>query len=499
MTVTAPATAPWLQHLRAVFALQHAASRAQEPIGHAQRLDALEALLSGVLEHEDLLVQALDSDFGHRSAHETRLLEIIPLVEEIRYIQRHLRRWMRPRPARVNWQFLPSRARIIYQPLGVVGVIGAWNYQLLLTLSPLANALAAGNHVMVKPSELAPATASVIDRMLHGLFPEDHVAVVTGGAEIAAAFAALPFDHLLFTGSGRVGTLVMKAAAENLMPVTLELGGKSPALVHEAYPVQVAADRICSAKFWNAGQTCIAPDYVLVPSQRVNDFVREAVAAISRRFERALSASHYTGMINEAGFERMRSLADDARAKGATVLHVNPTGELPIPGRRAFLPTLVLGANESMRVMQEEIFGPILPIVGYRALDQAIAFINARPRPLALYYFDKDRRRIDHVLQCTVSGGVVVNDCIFHMPQHALPFGGVGASGMGAYHGFDGFETFSKKKGVLLQHEWTGSALARLTKPPYDIWTDRLISFLIRRGSRSVKHPTPSPSETRNR
>ncbi|WP_064736095.1 coniferyl aldehyde dehydrogenase [Azohydromonas australica] len=480
---TAPKTTPSLEALHAVFARQHDASRQREPMVHAQRMQALDALLNSVLEHEEPLTEALHADFGHRSSQETRLLEIVPLVDEIRYLRRHLRRWMRPRPVRVNWQFLPSRARILFQPLGVVGVIGAWNYPVLLSLLPLANALAAGNRVMVKPSEMAPATAGVIERMLCEAFAEDHVAVVSGGTETAAAFAALPFDHLLFTGSGRVGKLVMKAAAENLTPVTLELGGKSPALVHESYPTHVAADRICSAKFWNAGQTCIAPDHVLVPSRRMDEFVRDAVEVVSRRYAHPLSSGDYTCMVNEAGLERMRSLVDDARAQGATIVQINPANELPIPGRRAFPPTLVLDVKASMRVMQEEIFGPVLPIVGYGALDEAIAMINAQPRPLALYYFDQDRARIDHVLEHTVSGGAVVNDCMFHLPQHGLPFGGVGPSGMGAYHGFDGFQTFSKKKGVLLQHAWAGAALARLTKPPYDAWTDRLISFLI--GSRA--------------
>lgn len=469
--------------LHAVFARQHDASRKLEPLGQTQRVQALDELLSAVIRHENLLIQALHADFGHRCAHETRLLEIVPLVDEIRHIKRHLRRWMRPRPVHVNWQFLPSRARVIYQPLGVVGVIGAWNYQVQLTLLPLANALAAGNRVMVKPSEVAPATAGVIEKMLRESFAEDHVAAITGGAETSAAFAALPFDHLLFTGSGSVGKLVMKAAAENLTPVTLELGGKSPALVHESYPTQVAADRVCGAKFWNAGQTCVAPDHVLVPSRRVDEFVRDAIEVISRRFPNPLASSDYTCMVNEAGFARMRALVDDARSKGAAILQINRSTVPAIPGRRAFPPTLVLHPKPSMRVMQEEIFGPVLPVVGYETLDAAIAMINSGPRPLALYYFDKDRARIDHVLQRTVSGGAVVNDCIFHLPQHGLPFGGVGSSGMGAYHGFDGFETFSKKKGVLLQHAWTGAALARLTKPPYDVWTDRLINFLI--GSRA--------------
>lgn len=469
--------------MHAVFSRQQRAARACAPLGYAHREQALETLLNGVLNYEERFVAALDADFGKRSAHETRLLEILPLLDEIRHVRRRLRRWMRPRSVAVNWHFMPSRARIIYQPLGVVGVIGTWNYPILLTLSPLVNALAAGNHVMLKPSELAPATAALIRCMIAELYPDDYVSVITGDADVAHTFSSLPFDHLMFTGSGRVGKLVMKAAAENLTPVTLELGGKSPALVHDSYPLDRAADRICSAKFWNAGQTCVAPDYVMVPAQRAQAFVQQAERAIAMRLPRLIAGNDYTHMINQSAWQRMQELVEDARSKGAQIVQINPAGETLAAGGRAFAPTLVIGADDTMRLMQEEIFGPILPVVTYASFDAAIDYINAKPRPLALYYFDKDKGRIDHVLQHTVSGGVAVNDCIFHLPQYNLPFGGVGPSGMGAYHGFDGFENFSKKKGVLLQNGLVGFALARLLKPPYGAWTDRLIDYVMGRGN----------------
>jgi coniferyl-aldehyde dehydrogenase len=427
----------------------------------------------------------LNADFGRRSANETRLLEIFPLVDEIRYVKRNLRRWMQMRAAPVNWQFLPSRARIIYQPLGVVGVIGAWNYAVLLTLSPLVNALAAGNHVMIKPSEVAPASAAVLREMVREVFPEEYVTVITGGSEVAKIFAALPFDHLIYTGSARVGRLVMKAAAENLTPVTLELGGKSPALVHESYSSAVAADRICSAKFWNAGQTCVAPDYALVPAHKADEFIRNSQKVVSRRFSRPMSNDDYTHMISEDAWRRMQNLVDDAQSKGAQILQPSASHETFTAESRVFPPTLLIGAKTSMRVMQEEIFGPILPLVTYSSLDEAIRFINAQPRPLALYYFDRKNSRINQVLEQTVSGGVTVNDCIFHLPQHGLPFGGIGPSGMGAYHGFDGFTTFSKKKGVLLQNALVGSVLDRAFKPPYTTLSDRLWVFLLGRSKPS--------------
>jgi coniferyl-aldehyde dehydrogenase len=337
---------------------------------------------------------------------------------------------------------------------------------------------------MIKPSEFAPSTAEAMQKMVSELFPEEYVTVITGGKEISAAFAGLPFDHLIFTGSAGVGKLVMKAAAENLTPVTLELGGKSPALVHESYPMSIAADRICSAKFWNGGQTCVAPDYALVPSHRVDEFVQHAESVVARRYPCLVSNPDYTSMIHEAAWRRMRDLVDDAANRGARVVEINPSRDAFTAGNRVFPPTLLLDVDDSMRIMQEEIFGPILPVISYSSLDDALAFINARPRPLALYYFDRIDKRIERVLKMTVSGGVAVNDCIFHLPQHRLPFGGVGPSGMGAYHGFDGFETFSKKKGVFLQNPMAGSFLDHVFKPPYNAWTDRMITLLVGRDKR---------------
>jgi coniferyl-aldehyde dehydrogenase len=467
-----------LQQVRDVFERQRSSFRQCAPLGLRKRMEALDLLLQSVVNHKDAIVEAVAADFGRRSERET-LLEIFPLVDEIRFMKRNLRRWMRPRSAAANWQFLPSRTKIIYQPLGVVGVIGAWNYPVLLTLSPLLNAIAAGNHVIVKPSELAPATAEVLRQVISEAFPEEYVAVVTGGPDVASFFATLPFDHILFTGSERVGKLVMKAAAENLTPVTLELGGKSPALVHESYPIATAADRICTAKFLNAGQTCISPDYALVPSNRVDEFAQRCETVLSKRYSRAASNADYTHLISQAAWERMRDLVDDARSKGAHVLQVvSRHGEVRA-GSRFFPPTLILDPNDSMRVMQAEIFGPILPIVTYSSVEDALNFINTRPRPLALYYFDRSKSRIRKVLEQTISGGATINDCIYHFAQHQLPFGGVGPSGMGAYHGFDGFCAFSKKKGVLLQNALVGSFLDRVLKPPYTSWSDRTLAFLV--------------------
>lgn len=473
------------EKLQEVFARQKRSFAHYAPLSYEKRREALNLLLESILRNQDLLIGSVAADFGQRSSYETRLLEIFPLVDEIRYTKRHLRNWMRTRSVGVNWQFRPSRTKIIYQPLGVVGIIGAWNYPILLTLSPLVGAVAAGNHVMMKPSEIAPATANAVCQIISEVFPPEYVTVVSGDVEVASAFSSLPFDHLLFTGSGRVGRQVMKAAAENLTPVTLELGGKSPALVHRSYPISVAADRICSAKFWNAGQTCVAPDYVLLPSTKLEEFVHCAKNAIAKRFSGVISSAEYTHMISQSAWHRMQCLVEDARRSGAQVIQPNAIETDASAENGVFPPTLMIGVKDSMRVMREEIFGPILPIVTYSSLYEALTYVNSRPRPLALYYFDRDRERIRKVLEQSVSGGVTVNDCIFHLPQHALPFGGVGASGMGAYHGFDGFTTFSRKKGVLLQNEWVGSLLGHFFKPPYSPRTDHMLEFLI---GRSKQH-----------
>jgi coniferyl-aldehyde dehydrogenase len=482
-TVTAQpnAVATGKDLLLPLFTAQKNSFAQRPPRSHAQRIDALDALMAAMLRFEGALVESCKSDFGNRAAQETRMLEIFPIVDEIRHAKRHLKSWMRPQRMMASFPYWPSSGRIIKQPLGVVGIIGAWNYQVLLSLSPLVSVLAAGNHAMIKPAEAAPATADVIRKLIAESFPADYVTVAPAGSEISIAFSTLPFDHIIFTGSGRIGKVVMRAAAENLTPVTLELGGKSPALVHESYPIGVAADRICTGKFWNSGQTCVAPDYVLVPDSMRDRFVSEAAAVLKRRLPSIVANPDYTHMISRAACERMAGLVEDARSKGAQVVQIIPTAETVNADNRVFPPTLISNVSDDMRIMQEEIFGPILPIMTVRSLDDGIAYINAHDRPLALYYFDKDGSRIDHVLERTTSGGATVNDCLFHLGQNNLPFGGVGASGMGAYHGEDGFNTFSKRKGVLMMNSLVGAFIARFFKPPYTGLTDRFITFLLGR------------------
>ncbi|HET9700997.1 MAG TPA: coniferyl aldehyde dehydrogenase [Burkholderiales bacterium] len=463
--------------LQNLFESQRRAFAAHPCPGDHQRRAHLLALERALRAGAGELAQAIHEDFGCRSTAETQLLEVFPSLEAIRHARRHVKRWMRPEARPVSLWFQPGRARVVWQPLGVVGIIVPWNYPLFLSLAPLAAALAAGNRVMIKMSELTPRTGQVLARLVGNVFPDDLVAVVNGDAAMAREFGGLPFDHLLFTGSTAVGREVMRAAAANLTPVTLELGGKSPAIVAPGFPLSEAADKIMYGKCANAGQTCVAPDYVLVPAGTEHAFVDAARAAVARLYPTLAANPDYSAVVNARHYARLAGYLEEARAAGATVLEINPAREILDPAARKLAPALVLGAPEDLRVMQEEIFGPILPVVPYHDLDAALRYIAERPRPLALYFFDRDPARIRRVLTETHSGGVTVNDVILHVAQESLPFGGVGPSGMGHYHGRHGFETFSKQKGVFLQSRLSG---ADLLKPPYGKRFAAMIRLLLR-------------------
>ena len=463
--------------LRALFEKQRAAFRRGAP-DHSQRVAALGSLEAAVRDYRNEIVRATNEDFGGRARQETLLLELAPLVDAIRHTRKHLGGWMKPRRVRAGINFFPARARIIYQPLGVVGILGAWNYQTFLSLSPLVDVIAAGNHAMVKPSELAPKTAEVLQKMIAAIFPPEYIAVVNGDAQLAVEFTSLPFDHLLFTGSSRVGKLVMKAASENLTPVTLELGGKCPVIVHSEFPLRPAVERILTGKLYNAGQTCLAPDYVFVHESERDEFVRLASEVAEQLYPKWSGNPDYTHIISAQQFERLNGYIRDAVAHGAKTV---PLGSRETPTSttdRLFTPVVLLDTKDSMLVMREEIFGPILPVLMYRELAEALEYVNTHERPLALYYFDHNARRIDHVLRATISGGVTINDVIYHIAQNNLPFGGVGASGMGHYHGRAGFQTFSKKKGVFLQSRFS---TLKFLRPPYGTLTDRVIRWLLRK------------------
>lgn len=439
-------------------------SRSQPAPGLAERLDRLARLRAVVADNEERFRQAISADFGHRSAVETTIAETLLVFSEIRHATKHLKTWMAPQRIATALQFLPARNRLLQQPLGVVGIIAPWNYPLQLTLAPAIGAVAAGNRVIIKPSELVPHFSALLRELMAQKFDATELLVTGVEDEVAKAFATLPFDHLVFTGSTRVGRIVAEAAGRNLTPVTLELGGKSPAIVDPSADLEEAAERIAYGKLLNAGQTCIAPDYVLVPEGSLQAFAEKVRAHMRRMFGTDANNKDYTSIISISHYVRLESLVTDAAQRGAKILQPAKADDPNWKARRKFPPTLVVGATADMAIMQEEIFGPVLPVMGFREAAEAIAFINGRDRPLALYWFGKDRTARDEVLMHTVSGGVTVNDCLFHFTQINQPMGGVGASGTGAYHGEWGFRTFSKLKPVFYR-----SRLNRFADlyPPY--------------------------------
>ena len=465
-----PAVTP--ADLNALLARLRAAQQRHTP-DYAQRIADLKRLRAAFKARLGDFAAAMSADFGRRSRHESLLSDGMTVLNEIDHLCGHLRGWMRPKRAAADWLFFPARTEVRYQPLGVVGIIAPWNYPVNLALMPLAVAIAAGNHVMLKPSEHTPRTAELLKALLAEVFPDDRVASVLGGADVAAQFAALPFDHLFFTGSTAVGRKVMAAAAQNLTPVTLELGGKSPAIVAPDYPVATAVDRIAAGKFLNAGQTCIAPDYVLLPRAMIPAFVEEMKKTVSQRYANLAANPDYSSIVNAAQYARLKSYLDQAHAAGAQIIEL-AAGDA---GQRVLPPTLVLDAREDLALMQDEIFGPILPLVAVDSVDAAIDYVNARPRPLALYHFDRDKARTQRVLERTIAGGVSVNDTVMHIAQNNLPFGGVGPSGMGHYHSREGFLTFTKQKPVLYQARFSS---LKMMRPPYRRVADLLLKFLTR-------------------
>lgn len=463
--------------MRVVLNRQRSAFLNEGPPMLSQRRADLLKLKSLVLGHQKEIVAALHEDFGHRASHETAIMEVMPLVQAINYQHGHLRRWMRPEKRSVPMHFQPGRAWIKYQPLGVVGIMSPWNYPLQLALLPLATAIAAGNRALIKPSEYTPATSSLLERMLSQEFAQEQVAVFTGDTAVGQAFSALPFDHLVFTGSTPVGRAIMKAASENLVPVTLELGGKSPVIIDEGHPIGHAATSVAHGKLANCGQICIAPDYVMVPEGQEEAFVSAYDTAVRAMYPAGPTSDNYTSIVNERHYRRLLGLLDDARAKGAKIVEVGVTPRNARQRTNNIAPTVVVGATEHMAILQEEIFGPLLPVVTYRTIDEAIRYVNDRPRPLALYFFGGDGPNRRKVLERTTSGNVTVNNTLMHYAQEDLPFGGVGPSGMGAYHGVEGFKALSHAKGVYQQGRWNMSGVLR---PPFGGMADLILKLMLR-------------------
>lgn len=433
-----------------------------------KRIDWLDRSIDLLTTHGDKLNEAMREDFGHRSVDQSNFTDIAGSIGALKHAKKHVKTWMKPEKRSTDFPLglFGAKARIQYQPKGVIGVISPWNFPVNLTFTPLAGVFAAGNRTMIKPSEFTERTSELMKQLFAEYYSEEEVAVVTGGPDVGAAFSKLAFDHLLFTGATSIAYHVMRAAADNLVPLTLELGGKSPVFLGESADLEKAAKRIMAGKTLNAGQICLAPDYAFVPKAKTQDFIKAASASVESMFPAGIKDNDdYTSVINQRHFERLNGYIDDARSKGAEVINLNPKQEdLTQQPHHKIAPTIIVDPTDDMKVMQDEIFGPILPIKTYGSTQEAVDYINAHPRPLGLYYFGQDADEREHVLNNTTSGGVTVNDVIFHVAQEDLPFGGVGPSGMGSYHGVDGFREFSHRKSVYTQ---VGPDLMAIARPPY--------------------------------
>ncbi len=452
------------QEMQDILAAQKQAHLAAPYPSFSERRDRLQRMVDMLLTHRGKFCEALDTDFNGRGADMSLAIEFMPTVNVAKYVLKNLRKWMRPERRHASFPFnlAGAKAEIRYLPLGVVGNISPWNFPVNLTFGPLSAILAAGNRAMIKPSELSEASSALMAELVPRYFDATELAVVTGDASVAAEFSALPFDHLLFTGSTAVGRHVMSAAAKNLVPVTLELGGKSPVIVSRSADIKDAARKIMFGKSMNAGQICIAPDYVLVPEDMQAEMLEALRSAFSEMYSDPQANPDYTHIINPRHFERLQGLLNDARDQGAS-LHPLGAGE-PDANSRFFPPYALTQVPSEAKINREEIFGPLLPVRSYRDIDDARELISAGDRPLALYYFGKDGEEIDVLADCVISGGMVVNDVLMHYLQDDLPFGGVGASGMGRYHGIEGFRSFSHARSVYHQSPFD---VGKLMRPPF--------------------------------
>jgi coniferyl-aldehyde dehydrogenase len=465
--------------MRRIFALQHAASRREPYPSQLTRRGRISRLIDLLLSHQNALCEAVQEDFGRRSVLNTRMFDILPPLNALKYAREHLASWMRPVGRRSNFPYnlIGARSQVAHVPLGVLGNIAPWNFPLTLALSPMGGLLAAGNRVMIKPSELTPATSAALKQLIAQYFDASEVSVINGGSDVAAQFCRLKFDHILFTGSTAVGRLVAQSAAANLVPVTLELGGKSPVLVGDSARISEVAAKVAFAKTTNAGQICIAPDYVLLPRPKIGEFVDHVRRAARAMYPEGVASQDYVNIIAERHVARLTAHLKDAAARGNPVLPLFDAAVRTDP--RCFAPHLILIEQDGGTIMEEEIFGPVLPIIGVDSMNEALRFVAERPRPLALYYFGNEAREIERVSQETASGGLVINDLMLHFMQDDLPFGGIGDSGSGSYHGWEGFQHFSHAKAVFIQSNLID--IGGLLRPPFGKRIARLLNMQIKR------------------
>jgi coniferyl-aldehyde dehydrogenase len=481
MPQATPAT-DQVQRMKDVLARQKAAHIKDGPPSAEKRIEWIDRSIGLLVDNREAIVEALREDFGHRSVQTSQFTDISGSIGPLKHAKAHVRSWMKRERRKVSPAILGlfgAKAHVDYQPKGVVGVISPWNFPFTLTFTPLAGIFAAGNRVMIRPSEFTPRCSELMAKMFHQVYDETEVAVFAGGPEVGQAFSSLAFDHLLFTGATSIAYHVQRAAAENLVPTTLELGGKSPVIVSKSADMALAAKRVMNGKTMNAGQICLAPDYMLVPKEKVGAFVAEATKAVTTMYPTIKDNPDYTSVINQRHYDRLQGYLDDARAKGAEIVELNPAKEdFRQQPFHKIPPTLVLNPTDDMKIMKDEIFGPLLPVKTYDTVDEAIGYVNDHARPLGLYYFGNDAKEQDRVLTRTTSGGVTVNDVVMHVAMEDLPFGGVGPSGMGSYHGIDGFKTFSHAKAVFTQAK---SDITAMMRPPYGPKFQKMIDGGIKR------------------
>ena len=463
-----------IQNMHRVLELQKSLNIKEGAPSLELRSDRLDRVVAMVTKYEKEIISALQEDFGNRDPVMSAATEVDSVIGPMMHARKNLKKWMKTEkrkaaiaPLGSALSLLGAKAEIRYQPKGVVGTISPWNFPLNLALAPLAGILSAGNRVMLKPSELTPASSDLTKLMINEYFDESEIGVFIGGPEVGAAFSELPFDHLMYTGSTSIAKHVMKAASENLVPLTLELGGKSPVVVSKSSKIKETATRVMQGKTMNAGQICLAPDYALVPEESIDEFVQATVDVTSEMYPDMKDNEDFTSIINQKHYDRIQGYIADAKDKGADVVEINPSNEdFSQQPHHKIPPTIILNPTEDMQVMQEEIFGPVLPVKTYKDVSETVDYINSKDRPLGLYYFGEDSKEKDYVLDNTTSGGVTVNDVISHITMEDLPFGGVGPSGMGSYHGYDGFKEFSHAKSVYKQSWINLNKLAGLV-PPY--------------------------------
>jgi coniferyl-aldehyde dehydrogenase len=466
--------------MNAVLAAQREDYLAEGVVSAETRIDRLDRSIDVLIRYQDQMVDALNTDFTCRPREITLLTDVGSSISALKHSKKHLRKWMKgqKRPTIFPLNLMGGRSRIEYQPLGSVGIIAPWNFPVSMVFAPLSGALAAGNRVMIKPSEFTPATSEVLAQMIAEVYDEKEVAIFSGGPEVGAAFSNLPLDHMLFTGATSIARHIMAAAAKNLVPLTLELGGKSPVVISRSADLDVSLTRIMMGKTMNAGQICLAPDYLLVPEEKLHEVIAAAQKAVTDMYPTLLDNPQYTSVINQRHFDRLNSYLEEAQERGAKLIPINPGGEdfASQQGTLKIPPTLIPEPAEDLKVLEEEIFGPLLPIKTYKDFEETIGYINSKPRPLAAYYFGADKAEQQAIMTRTTSGGACINDVVMHVAQEDLPFGGVGPSGMGSYHGIEGFRTFSHAKSIYSQTKMNFAKLGGML-PPYGKATESTIKM----------------------